>query len=675
MRLKVSPGDFRVFEELEFESDPRGPFHVHRVIKEKMTTSEALDRIARAASVPRTAIAYAGLKDRQAITQQYISIEGETVDIREPDLKVRFVGKSATKIDSKQSSGNRFQIVVRDVSLFDVARLRRNRAAVEAAGLPNYFDDQRFGNLAQGQGFVFEALAKGDPELALRWLIAAPPEDDRGGDTKLRRLLDHNWRDWETCRNIARGPMYERLFGVLMERPGDFVAALDVIPTRLKLIHLFAYQSFLWNVAVARWVREHDSGRDRLDVPSLCGPLTCWKYPNAELAAALRSKSFPLIDHATTYEDQDFGAIMTEVLARRGLRQSDLRTRDISGMRLQEEMRPLALQPQGLEILGPTPDEEFQGRLKMELRFSLPRGAYATLVVKRLFADPARRQASDGTRERARPGQRGNDLNRGWNRQPRDFARGGSDSGGRSERPRRNDDRERPAQRDWRERQGSPYGREERGDRGRPGQRARQHPGNLGQRAQRPWQRRDQGRDQGRDGRRDQLRDQRPWQRRDERGDSYRRDERGGDHRRRDDLPRGKRPYARDDRATPGPRREDEPKRTPGKKPAQPPRPRDVAPEQRGAASEAPRAVPPPQSPVDRPSDTPRGSDADKSGTAGTAPARPNPQQGQQGQQGQAGKGSALPVRPGRRRSVIRRLFDGGGDASGTGPATEGGET
>ncbi|MCB9880289.1 MAG: tRNA pseudouridine(13) synthase TruD [Planctomycetes bacterium] len=401
MRLKVRPGDFRVFEELEFTSDPSGCFHVHRLIKEKMTTSEALDRIARAAAVPRTAIAYAGMKDRQAITQQYISIEGEHVDIREHDLKVKFIGKSATKIDSKQSSGNRFQIVVRDVSLFDIARLRRNRAAVEATGLPNYFDDQRFGNLSQGQGFVFEALAKGDAERALRWLIATPPEHDRGGDSKLRGLLERNWGDWEACRSIARGPMYDRIFGVLVERPGDFVAALDAVPTRLKVIHMFAFQSYLWNVAVSRWVRQHDGGRDRLDVPSLCGPLTCWKYPNESLAAALRSREFPLVDHATVYEDRDFGEIMAELLAQRGLQQSQLLVRDVSGMRLQEELRALAIRPRDLEVLGPWPDDENEGRLKVELRFSLPRGSYATLVVKRLFADPARRRL-DSDKGRAR---------------------------------------------------------------------------------------------------------------------------------------------------------------------------------------------------------------------------------------------------------------------------------
>ena len=44
------------------------------------------------------------------------------------------------------------------------------------------------------------------------------------------------------------------------------------------------------------------------------------------------------------------------------------------------------MQPGGVELLhGPAPDDMHPGRLRATLEFALPPGAYATLLLKRLF--------------------------------------------------------------------------------------------------------------------------------------------------------------------------------------------------------------------------------------------------------------------------------------------------
>lgn len=400
MKLKQAPRDFRVFEELEFEADPQGSFHVHKLVKEKLGTLEALDRVARVARVPRSAIAYAGLKDRQAVTQQFISIENRRVEIHERGLKVRFVGRCAEKITSKLSGGNRFHVVVRDLDPPAIARLRRNKRSVLTDGLPNYFDDQRFGCLKHGQGFVVRSLAERRPDRALRQLIATPPSEERGGDAKLRRLLHEHWGDWEACRQIARGPMYEAIFDHLQRQPDDFAGALARIPTRLKLIHVFAFQSWLFNLGVQRLVEAHLPSGHRTYIPTVMGELPCWRYLRADVRSAFQSKELPLIDARTEHADPEFAAAMQAVLKRLRLSPADLDAGNASGFRLKEEPRRLVLRPADLTVLGPWRDERNAGRVKVELRFKLPRGAYATLVVRRLFAEPATRRP----RDRSRPG-------------------------------------------------------------------------------------------------------------------------------------------------------------------------------------------------------------------------------------------------------------------------------
>ena len=412
MKLKQKTSDFRVRELLDFKERKKGEFYIHRLRKEKMETLEAIDRIVRVAEVPRESIAYAGLKDRQGITEQFISIRGRRVELHEALLKLSFVGRSEQAINSKMSSGNSFEIVVRDLDASDIVRLRRNQRSLQSHGLPNYFDDQRFGCLVENQGFIVRQLMLGNPEQALRQLLAAEPRHGRtSGDAGLRRLLHRHWRDWEACRQIARGPMYDRLFGHLCRNPRAYREAFEFVPTRLKLIHLFAFQSALWNLAVSRYLRFRVRSRERVYLPSLNGALTCWRYLDDEVRPVLEDKTLELADARTQFEDDDFRKSTFHVLREMELKMHDLEIRGMKGFLLKEEPRPVMLRPVNFRKEGPLPDEVNKGQFKVKLSFDLPRGSYATLVVRRLLAKPVRTQRDEtmGRPDGGRPdgGERG----------------------------------------------------------------------------------------------------------------------------------------------------------------------------------------------------------------------------------------------------------------------------
>jgi tRNA pseudouridine13 synthase len=241
---------------------------------------------------------------------------------------------------------------------------------------------------------------------------------------RLRQLLRDNWRDWETCAGIARGPMYAAIFGRLMQDPHDFVGALDVVPTRLKLIHLFSYQSWLWNRAVSLWLQRKLRSREQVRLRTLSGRLVCWRYLTDEGRAALADKAQPLIAHDTEYADAEFGQAMADVLLEEDLTQRQLGLLRVAGFRLREEPRTIVLRPEDLEVNEPRADERNPGRLKVELRFKLPRGAYATLVVKRLFTEPVR-YGDDDEAEGQRPARRERGGGRFAGRPSRPPGRGG----------------------------------------------------------------------------------------------------------------------------------------------------------------------------------------------------------------------------------------------------------
>jgi tRNA pseudouridine13 synthase len=386
VRLKTKPEDFRVRELLEWEDVPDGDYVVHLLRKVKLSTPEALTTLVRDGEVDRAAIAYAGLKDRQAVTEQYLTIERRAVELHLPNLDVQPVGTTDRPINSRMSAGNAFTIVVRDLRPPQAAQLRRSMPSLLKTGFPNYFDDQRFGSLRHGQGFPMLSVLRGDFERALQQLVAEPSPVAITGDVKLKRTLQLRWGDWESCARIARGPAYEPLFRHLIAKPRDFRTALEFVPLRLRVIHAFAYQSLLWNRAVSRLLRGGVHGAQRLRITTLAGDLLGWKYLAPEREEKLVKMRTPLYGADGDGGSEPFRRAMEEELHRAGLRREDFVRNEVPGMIWKAEDRDVLVKPRDVADVKIEPDDENQGRVKATLSFSLPRGAYATMLVKRLFA-------------------------------------------------------------------------------------------------------------------------------------------------------------------------------------------------------------------------------------------------------------------------------------------------
>ncbi len=397
MRLKVAPGDFRVRETLDFVEDRAGPYFIHRLRKEKLDTLEAIRVVAAEARVDRAKIAFAGLKDRQGVTEQWISIEGTRLDYRGRGIECRFFGRSAEPLTSKLSQGNEFAIVVRDLDRHELETFERRLPELRRAGFANYFDDQRFACLKHEQGFVMREVLRGRYEKALRDLIAKPSPRAITGDVALKRALAHAWGDWERCKSIARGPIWRRLFDHLFHDPGDFRGALELLPSRQKLIHAFAYQSYLWNRAVDLFLKRRVEPRDQLVIRTLAGQHTSWRTLEAPARSALEAVETPLCGREGPAGEPDFASAMGRVFRDAHLDAESFRSNEVSGMVLRREPRDLVCRPSKLTVSGPERDERHRGHHKLELRFGLPRGAYATMLVKHLF--PSDRPGRPGGRD------------------------------------------------------------------------------------------------------------------------------------------------------------------------------------------------------------------------------------------------------------------------------------
>ena len=153
-RLRASPEDFVVEEQLGYQASGDGEHVFLTVRKRERNTQDVARAIARLADVPQVAIGYAGLKDRNAVTTQHFSVQlpgREAPDwstIEDESLQVIAAQRHNRKIRRGSLRGNRFRIRV-DSVVGDVAEAERQLQRIRDAGVPNYFGSQRFGRGGQ----------------------------------------------------------------------------------------------------------------------------------------------------------------------------------------------------------------------------------------------------------------------------------------------------------------------------------------------------------------------------------------------------------------------------------------------------------------------------------------------------------------------------------------------
>ena len=119
-------------------------------------------------------------------------------------------------------------------------------------------------------------------------------------------------------------------------------------------------------------------------------------YPEslpAGLAERLRSESLPVPGFDSEVADPDVRAVAEAVLAGEQIGWSDLRVRQLSRLSVHGVERVALVLPRDLKVGGPAQDELYPGRHRLDLEFFLPRGSYATLLLKRMEAVPLAAEA------------------------------------------------------------------------------------------------------------------------------------------------------------------------------------------------------------------------------------------------------------------------------------------
>lgn len=302
--------------------------HVYAWIEKRgLNTAQAIDRLARHLGCDKREVGSAGLKDRHAVTRQWLSLPRVDVErlaaYRDDELEVLSVGRHGNKLRTGHLRGNRFQVVLRGIdSATALERAQTIFARLTREGVPNYFGEQRFGREGDNALRAWEALTKG----------TRLPRDHR-----LRRLLISS--------------LQSAIFNELLQRrlrEGTLLQMLDGdVLQRRESGGLFVSED-----------REVDQARleqgELVPTGPLCGP----RMTRPREGSAARLLEDELLD---------------------GLGVPDPEVFSVFGRLARGGRRPLTILPADARVSLAS-----EGDPALELHFSLPAGCYATVLLREL---------------------------------------------------------------------------------------------------------------------------------------------------------------------------------------------------------------------------------------------------------------------------------------------------
>jgi tRNA pseudouridine13 synthase len=380
MKIKCLPEDFIVHEQTNFPLGS-GPYAVYELEKEGLGTPEAVDAILHRWNLPRQVLQYCGLKDRHAHTFQRLTIRnGPKRGFQQEHLHLKYLGQAARPLGPADLLGNRFTIVLRDLGnkerdelLQAVDRLR--------CGVPNYFDDQRFGSLGESNRWIAVPWCKGDYGTALWLALAEPNSHDRPEVRQRKQLLRDHWGNWSEAR-AALDRSHERSIVVyLCDHPSDFRGALARVRQDLRSLYLSAFQSMLWNRLLAATIVEQFTEQHCAWMESRIGPVPVPNQTQHVGWGFLEKLKIPLPAARQKEFSTEWETRLQEILEPLGMERRELRVKYPRDAFFSKGHRPALTIPRNLEATTEA-DDRYRGKSLIRTSFELPSGAYATLLLK-----------------------------------------------------------------------------------------------------------------------------------------------------------------------------------------------------------------------------------------------------------------------------------------------------
>ncbi len=392
-------------------------FHL---VKFNKDTILAVREIAQALGRNPADFSYAGIKDNRAITVQRVACVGNIAaqlkKLQIKNIEINDIYFSNRSLQVGELWGNNFSIVIRQInrSLSETKEIAEQCIQqVYTRGFPNYYGIQRFGmhrpNSQEVGRFVllqnFEAAVK----LMLFERFESESQVARDFRAKLEETQDFAW----ALENFPDSLAYEKiLIHHLVQHPADYEGAFKQLPLSLQSLILSSFQSYIFNYHLNfRFAREkslnHLLEGDRVTILDEYHGLPtrtlidCTKANISLLQKAIdlhhAAPVLPLVGYNTQLDLWLESDQMATFLAKQGVHLEDFQVQRLPHLKnYRGSFRPILVKPKDFELVRISPDDNHPNTQCVEIKFSLPRGTYATCLLRELNKAPEETQEEEG---------------------------------------------------------------------------------------------------------------------------------------------------------------------------------------------------------------------------------------------------------------------------------------
>lgn len=371
MKLRCRPEDFVVDEINDFKVSDKGRYKLFLLEKIGKEAFELIDFISRHNKIPYDAFGIAGLKDRHAVTKQYMTLESkyDLKDLSGEGYSLNFLGFVDKPIKIGDLKGNRFKIVVRDIAKGEIQSVISKSSNVE---VPNYYDSQRFRSVTKKQ-FVAKYLIKKDYENAVKLYLTSYSKTEPRIVKEDKRAILLNWGKKIELKTKSLKDILD-----VYHNTKSWLKAYQKIPASVRELLVAAYQSYLWNECVKQLLMKYVDKKALYSVEYSVGTLLFFRRKISNMPSTFQTISDLMKPAKHEVE------ILNKVLAKEGFQLKDFDIRHSSNFYKTHE-RDVIITPNNLKVSKPLNDELYKNRYKFIVDFELPKGSYATVVIKRLF--------------------------------------------------------------------------------------------------------------------------------------------------------------------------------------------------------------------------------------------------------------------------------------------------
>ncbi|TMW56367.1 hypothetical protein Poli38472_006377 [Pythium oligandrum] len=379
------------------EPEPFVRFVLQKTNLEHFTCFERLSRLLKC---PLSSFAYAGTKDKAAITYQEVTMQHVAPErllaLRDQKeatgIRVGNIKYAVEPLSLGSSTGNRFTIVVRDLDELPPNEDLENRVnSLLKRGFINYFGFQRVGlpTAPVRPCQIGEFMVAGKWEGAIRLMFTASNHDSPDiASIKNAFLKGGDGLDSLLKRIPSSGMQAERSVLIGLKRFGvdSHESAVRNIPFARRVMYLHAYQSYLFNISASLRVTQHGIDSivegDLIRDPERGGEVV---VATAERALALNSSEeaplkfvvLPLVGPNVLLPSNEVGSRIQELMKEHGTASTLLS----ASSELKGTYRSLTEYPRDLTWSLSDSNET----PALNLTFKLSSGSFATMCLRELL--------------------------------------------------------------------------------------------------------------------------------------------------------------------------------------------------------------------------------------------------------------------------------------------------